>query len=399
MLAGIVLQWTMSLFVTDSLPGQILPWLVGAIVGDQVNLWLLIVIIYLMHGTKPMQAWRENRWAIPINVLVMSIGGGLLALAVQQFDLLGVAIFFLPILLSAYSFRLTVSNAKKQMAMLEEMVTARTHALADANAQLAQTNNQLEEANHQLASTNQQLADANQQLAEANGQLADLHKEKDAFLAVLTHDMRTPLTSIKGYASILKDRELAREQQVKIAKVIMHSQDTLLDIVNNILEIEKLQSGVPVELECSSFDLALLTQNAVESLAAAALEKQIKLRYEQVPTPVIITADLSKIQRVVLNLISNAIKYTPEGGEVRVDTSVNGRFASVTVQDNGYGIPADELPYIFDRYSRVKGHQHLAIGTGLGLAIVKSLIEAHNGEITVVSDENVGSTFSIKLPL
>lgn len=397
--AGIVLQWTAQLFGNETSVGQILPWLAGAIVGDQVNLWLLIVIIYLVHGTKPLQTWRENRWAIPINILVMSIGGGLLALAVQQFDLLGIAIFFLPILLSAYSFRLTVSNAKKQMAKLEEMVAARTHELAEANEQLAETNAQLEDANHQLADTNQQLANANHQLEDANKELADLHKEKDAFLAVLTHDMRTPLTSIKGYASILRDRELTREQQVKIAKVIMKSQDTLLDIVNNILEIEKLQSGTPVLLECSNFDLALLTQNAVESLAAQALEKQIQLNYEQVPTPIVITADMSKIQRVIMNLISNAIKYTPEKGSVTVNTLTNGRFAIVSVHDNGYGIPSDELPYIFDRYSRVKGHQHLAIGTGLGLAIVKSLVDAHDGEITVTSKEDVGSTFTVKLPL
>jgi signal transduction histidine kinase len=98
-------------------------------------------------------------------------------------------------------------------------------------------------------------------------------------------------------------------------------------------------------------------------------------------------------------LISNALKYTPESGLVSVKTEANGRFAVFEVKDNGYGIPADELPYIFDRYSRVKGHRHLAIGTGLGLAIVKSLIEAHEGEISVASEENVGSTFTFKLPL
>ena len=83
----------------------------------------------------------------------------------------------------------------------------------------------------------------------------------------------------------------------------------------------------------------------------------------------------------------------------KISTKMNGRYAMFQVKDNGYGIPADELPYIFDRYSRVKGHRHLAIGTGLGLAIVKSLIEAHDGEISVESEENVGSIFTFKLPL
>lgn len=398
-LAGLTLRYFSQLLGDTTILVQIMPWLVGAVVGDQVNLWLLIVIIHLAHGAKPLDVWRENRWAIPMNVLVMSVGGGLLSLAVQQFDLLGIAIFFLPIVLSAYSFRLTVENAKKQMAQLEEMVETRTKDLAEANQQLESTNRQMEKTNNQLEDANKQLETTNVDLAEAYEEVETLSKDKDSFLAVLTHDMRTPLTSIKGYASILRDRELAREQQVKIAKVIMHSQDTLLDIVNNILEIEKLQSGVPILLEYAQVDLALVTQRVVDTIAAPAREKGIQLNFEQVPTPVMVTADESKIERVITNLASNAVKYTQEEGCVKIGVRPNGRFAVVSIQDTGYGIPADELPHIFDRYSRVKGHQHLAVGTGLGLAIVKSLVEAHGGEISVTSEVDVGSVFCVKLPL
>lgn len=398
-MAGITLQWLTGFFTGSSILSNTVPWIIGAVVGDQVNLWLLIFIIYLAHGAKPLHVWRENRWAIPINVLIMSAGGALLASAVREFDLLGIAIFFLPIVLSAYSFRLTVSNAKKQMENLEEIVAVRTKALAQANQQLEETNYQMERTNLQLGEANLQLAEANEQMEIANEELQTLHMDKNAFLAVLTHDMRTPLTSIKGYASILRSRELEREQQVKIAKVILHSQETLLDIVNNILEIEKYQSGAPIVLECENFDLALLTKTAVESIAAPAMEKEIKLHFEEVPDPVLVTADFSKIQRVLLNLMSNAVKYTQEGGDVTITTVANGRYAIFSVQDTGYGIPEDELPTIFDRYSRVKGHQHIAIGTGLGLAIVKSLVEAHQGEISVTSQVDVGSVFTVKLPL
>ncbi|MCP4419401.1 MAG: HAMP domain-containing histidine kinase [Chloroflexi bacterium] len=346
-------------FVIDTIP-----WFVGAIIGDQVNFWLLSIIIYLANGVRPLEVWRENRWAIPMNVLVMSIGGGLITQAVVQFGLLGLAIFVLPIILSAYSFRITVNNAKKQMEELEDIVTLRT-----------------------------------QDLADANHKLEELHKEKNSFLAVLTHDMRTPLTSIRGYGSIMRDRELTREQQTKIAKVILNSQDTLLEIVNNILELEKLQSGTLVLLESSIFDLALLVKNTTESLETQALEKKITLNYDHIPSPIMVTADMSKIRRVILNLISNALKYTSESGLVSVKMLTSGRYAVFQVEDNGYGIPADELSHIFDRYSRVKGHRHLAIGTGLGLAIVKSLIEAHGGEVSVTSEEDVGSTFTVKLPL
>lgn len=398
-LAGVTLLQLTAVIESPQLLQQTVPWLVGAVVGDQVNLWLLILILNLVHGASPLQVWRKNRWAIPINVLVMSVGGALLALAVQQFDLLGIAIFFLPIMLSAYSFRLTVTNAKKQMERLEDIVSKRTQDLAEANQQLAENFRQMELTNNQLGRANSQLAEANEQLERANDELQALHKDKNAFLAVLTHDMRTPLTSIRGYASILRTRELEREQQVKISNVILHSQETLLDIVNNILEIEKYQSGTPIVMECEQFDLALLAQTAVESIAAAALEKRITLHFDEVPNPVIVLADLKKIQRVLLNLISNAIKYTPEEGHVTVRTKTSGRFALFSVQDTGYGIPEDELPTIFDRYSRVKGHQHIALGTGLGLAIVKSLVEAHQGQISVTSKVDHGSVFTVKLPL
>jgi len=362
-LAGLTYHFVLNQLGPTTFLGQTVPWLIAALVGDQVNLWLLSIIIFLAHGPKPRDTWKENRWAIPINVLVMSVGGGLLSVAVSQFDLLGIAIFFLPIILSAYSFRLYVSQTKKQMDQLEELVESRTR-----------------------------------DLAKANEELAELNRDKDAFLAVLTHDMRTPLTSIKGYASILRDRDLGRDQQIHISKIILRSEENLLDIVNNILDIEKLQSGAPILLERNEFDLALLIKSAAEPLESLAVEKNITLCYDAVPSPVMVTADERKIQRVLTNLISNAIKYTPEGGRVTVGARLKGSHALFEVADNGYGIPEDELPYIFDRFRRVKRHQKIAVGTGLGLAIVKSLVDAHGGAISVVSEEGVGSAFTVKLP-
>ncbi len=363
-LAGLTYHFVLDQLGPATFLGQTIPWLTAALVGDQVNLWLLSIIIFLAHGPKPSDTWKENRWAIPINVLVMSVGGGLLSVAVSQFDLLGIAIFFLPIILSAYSFRLYVSQTKKQMDQLEELVESRTRDLATANEELA-----------------------------------ELSRDKDAFLAVLTHDMRTPLTSIKGYASILRDRDLGRDQQTHIAKIILRSEENLLEIVNNILDIEKLQSGTPILLERNEFDLALLVKSAAEPLESLAMEKNITLCYDEVPSPVMVTADERKIQRVLTNLISNAIKYTPEGGEVTVGTRLKGSYALFEVVDTGYGIPEDELPHIFERFRRVKRHQKVAVGTGLGLAIVKSLVDAHDGEISVVSQEEVGSAFTVKLPV
>lgn len=340
-------------------------WFVAATLADQVNFWLLTVVLYLQRNIPPLELWRENRWAIPINVLVNAAGGGILVLSVQQLNLLGLAIFFLPVVLSAYAFRVYISRTQEQMAKLEELIELRTQALKDANQELA-----------------------------------NLHKEKDAFLGVLTHDMRTPLTSIHGYATLMRDqREASPQEQSHMLDVILRNEESLLEMVNNILEIQQLQSGAPVFLDHENFDLCFLIVESVETIESQAIEKNVRLAHRLDSQPVLITADRHKIRRVINNLISNAIKYTPEGGTVCVSLQRNGRHALIAVEDTGYGIPAEDVPHVFERFRRVRKHQNRAIGTGLGLAIVKSLVEAHDGEIDVVSQEGVGSTFTVKLPV
>lgn len=363
-LGGLVFLGTTNLLGEQTFLGQTIPWLLAAVIADQVNLWLLSIIVFLTQEVNPVAVWLKNRWAIPINVLTMSLGGGLLHVTIGQFSFLGIAIFFLPIILSAYAYRVIANNNKRQLEELEGLVAHRTQALA-----------------------------------KANDELERLHREKDAFIGVLTHDMRTPLTSIKGYGSILHTQELPRDQQIHIMDIILRSQDSLLELVNNILEIQKLQSGAPILLESSEFDLDFVVQMVVEALQAETKRKEMTLTYQPPSSPVHVTADRQKIQRVITNVIANAVKYTPNEGEIQVRVWENGRYAITEIQDNGYGIPPEQLPYIFERFRRVPGHQRKATGTGLGLAIVKSLVEAHNGDITVTSEEDVGSTFTLKLPL
>lgn len=363
-IGGVVFVAVQQTLGPEQWVGQIIPWLIGAVVTDQVNLWLLIAMIYLQNGARPLGIWKDHRWAMSINILVTSIGGGLLAFSLNQFDWWGVAIFFLPIMLSAYSFRLYVIRAREQMSHLEEMVEQRTRALA-----------------------------------EVNKTLADLHREKDAFLAVLTHDMRTPLTSILGFADLLAVHDHLPHDRVKeISRIVLRNGETLLEIVNNILDIEKLQSGAPVLLDRENFDLGALVQDCVEAVSPQAVEKEITLSCE-IPASLLVNADQQKIKRVILNLVSNGVKYTQEEGKVKVMLVENGRHAILSVADTGHGIPADELPFIFERFRRVGKHRKLAVGTGLGLTIVQSLVQAHDGEILVESEEGVGSTFTVKLPL
>lgn len=362
--AGLVFLGLQSWLGTSTFGGAVLPWVAAALVADQLNVWLLIGILTLQQGVNPVEFWKDNRWAMPINVVILSAGGGILAMAVQEFDALGIAIFFLPVFLSAYAFRLYVARTRAHMEKLEEIIAERT-----------------------------------QELVEANESLAELHKQKDAFLAVLTHDMRSPLTNIHGYASLLRDHpDFAVEERKRMADIILRNERALLEIVNNILDIEHLESGAPVLLERQNFDLAELIQEQVDSSLAQAQEKQIELSYGRDSQPIFVHADRQKVGRILQNLISNAIKYTPEKGTVCVSASMNRRHVVIDVEDTGYGIPADELPHIFNRYSRVTKHKNKAVGTGLGLAIVKSLIDAHEGQIDVVSEEGQGSTFTVTLP-
>ncbi|MCI0728916.1 MAG: HAMP domain-containing histidine kinase, partial [Chloroflexi bacterium] len=170
-------------------------------------------------------------------------------------------------------------------------------------------------------------------------------------------------------------------------------------MVNNILEIRQLQSGAPVILERNNFDLTRLIADIVESIQPLAGEKEICLEYQPGTSPIFLSGDQGKLQRVFTNLISNAVKYTPAEGRVTVTPVVNDHSVTVTVADTGYGIPPEDLPHIFEHFHRVRKHQHRAVGTGLGLAIVKSLVEAHNGTIAVQSEEDKGSSFTIQLPL
>jgi len=358
-ISGWVLLLVRGWLDVDTLMGATVPWLLAAIVNDQVNIWLLIVMLRLQYGSeiKLFAIWKENVWAIPTGILAMSIGGAILAIAMAQFDIIGILVFFLPILLSAIADRSYVRQMQAHMDNLESIVAERTQ------------------------------------------ELADLMKEKDQFLAVLTHDMKTPLTSIGIYGSLLRDFPHLLTEKPHMADTILRSQETLTAMVNNILDLEKLQAGDEIFLDKESIDLVLLLESVLEPLQAQASEKEIDLQYSCQPRPLFVNVDQSQMKRVLQNLVSNAIKYTQKSGRVWVDTKLDNGRVVIAINDDGYGIPAEELPYVFDRYRRVAKHRTLAAGTGLGLAITKAIIEAHGGEIVVASEEGKGSVFTVRLPI
>jgi signal transduction histidine kinase len=374
-IAGLVYVAIFPALNTFPILDQILSWGIMIIIADQINFWLLILVVHLQHQAPPLAIWDEQKWAIPLNIFATGVGGALLALAIQAAGILGILLFFLPVLLSAFSFRLYVRRTNEEKKKLEEMVRGRT----------------------------QDLADANERLASANEELGALHEEKDAFLAVLSHDMRSPLTNIHGYISMLMGRpDLPSQEREQVLDIVLRNEQALLEIVNNILELRQLQMGGTIILEQRPANIGLMAIEIVESTMSQAMENEIDLSYD-VNTDgdlqrYFAAVDKEKIKRVLQNLVSNAIKYTARGGCVILRVIGNRDNILIEVEDNGYGIPEDELPRIFESFHRVRTHQTLATGTGLGLSIVQMLVEAHNGEIAVQSEVGKGSTFSVTLP-
>ena len=169
--------------------------------------------------------------------------------------------------------------------------------------------------------------------------------------------------------------------------------------MNNILDLEKLQVGGSLKMDIELFDLTTTLEYLAESFSAQADKKEIALAHHFTVSNIMLSGDQKQLERVFQNIISNAIKYTPEGGDVCIEALVEEEQAVVYVRDTGYGIPADELPFIFDRFRRVAKHEKVAVGTGLGLAIVKAIVEEHNGQVSVTSQEEKGTTFTVRLPL
>ena len=238
--------------------------------------------------------------------------------------------------------------------------------------------------------------------------LHDVTREKEIaqmktdFVSNVSHELKTPLASIKAYIEMLMDGE-AEDQatQEEFYEIISSETNRLHRLIENILNISRIESGV-VKVVRDPLDLTGVVKQAVDVLSPQAKLKDIEFVSHLAPVYYQVEADRDMIYQAVLNLISNAIKYTPNGGKVTVSAVVDERRNVVIceVVDTGLGIPTEALPHIFDKFYRVKQNQEIAKGTGLGLTLVKHIIETvHDGKLSVRSEEGEGSTFSFELPV
>ena len=246
-----------------------------------------------------------------------------------------------------------------------------------------------------------ELADKNRVVEESFAKLKELDRLKSNFLATMSHELRTPLTSVIGYSEMMLEGlggPLTSEQREYLA-IIMEKGENLLQLITSILDISKIEAG-RVRLLLTEVDPGQLMRDAVSTVLPLARKKGIKVACEPSALPKL-QGDRDKLRQCLVNLCSNAVKFTQPGGSVTVfGELVEGERLAIHVADTGIGIGEEHVGRVFDVFYQVDGSSTREYGgAGLGLAIVKNFVEAHSGEVKVRSRPGTGSTFSVILPL
>jgi len=261
------------------------------------------------------------------------------------------------------------------------------------------------EGQQKLQTLNSELDIRIDQLAQANLNLFEANRLKSDFLANMSHELRTPLNSIIGFSDVLQDITALTDKQRKYAANIQKSGRLLLDMINDILDLAKVESG-KMRVSPTAFDLEVMVSAQCDMLRSLLDEKNMDLQIESPPDLPTIFQDQPKLQQILMNLLSNAIKFTPDGGLVTVSLgTISEKYFHITVVDTGVGIPESDFQIIFEKFRQSNSvlkndgltRQHS--GTGLGLSIVKELCKLLGGEVRLSSQLGTGSTFQVILPI
>ncbi|MCI0552940.1 MAG: GAF domain-containing sensor histidine kinase [Anaerolineae bacterium] len=228
-------------------------------------------------------------------------------------------------------------------------------------------------------------------------ELAELERLKTDFIAITSHELRTPLGLILGHATFL--RELAGAEYGEQLDTIIRNASKLKDIVENLSDVDNIQNGA-ARVRSHKVSLAKLAEDVILTFQDEANSRNITLKLERGESPYEIEADGVKLSIALSNLVKNAIQYTDSGSRVLIKLEEDSGYFKVTVMDNGIGIPAKDLPRVFERFFQVETHLTRRYGgMGLGLAVAKAMIELHGGRIWVESEVGKGSTFTFLLPM
>jgi two-component system, NarL family, sensor histidine kinase BarA len=265
---------------------------------------------------------------------------------------------------------------------------------------------------HNLVAMQQELRDVNadldrkvDELAQANMALFEMNRLKSDFLATMSHELRTPLNSIIGFSEVLAGSDALNDRQKRYAHNIQNSGKMLLGMINDILDLAKIESG-KMEVRSEDFSIRDVCEGLVGLTRPMAERKNIDLECRLDEAIPLLRQDPGKLRQILYNLLSNAIKFTPEGGRVTLRARAEGRFVVLEVADTGIGIAEEDREKIFEKFRQVGGPGHEASvltrehqGTGLGLSIVRELTKLLGGDVHLESRPGQGSTFTIRLPL
>ena len=238
------------------------------------------------------------------------------------------------------------------------------------------------------------------EIADKSRQLELASQHKSEFLANMSHELRTPLNAIIGFSEVLAQGMFGaiNEKQTEYLQDILESGRHLLSLINDILDLSKIEAG-RMELEPADFDLPSAIENALTLVRERASRRGIRLGSTIDTRLGMISGDERKVKQVLLNILSNALKFTPEGGRIDIDARLHADRAEVSVTDTGVGIAPGDQEAVFEEFRQVGATDKKAEGTGLGLALSRRFIELHGGQISVQSEIGHGSTFTFTLPV
>lgn len=294
--------------------------------------------------------------------------------------------------------QLSYSESSQEMSTLTSEFNGMARELADVYANLE---DQVADRTAQLQQANEVLERQRKQLESVNAQLVDENQYKSDFLSMVSHELRTPLTSIVAFADLLNKHVVATdEKECRALKGIEANSQALMLMINDILEMSRLDAG-RVRLNCEVVDMGDVVSMVRATVGPLAAKENLTFSSSVAPDVPLVNADFDKLVHVLQNLCGNAVKFTPDGGSVRVDAAYDeaARQVLLVVADTGIGIAPSEHERIFEKFAQVDSSSTRRYnGMGLGLAIVREYVEMHGGSVQVESALGEGATFIVRLP-
>jgi signal transduction histidine kinase len=345
---------------------------VGAIAAYFVcNTGLVAIAIGLTTGRAPLRVWREEFLWSATSFVVAGSAGAMAAVVVSRGEHWKAVVMMAPVYLAYQTYRLFVARLQDQKRHLDEMT-------------------RLQEERGELLER--------ECAARASAEAAN--RLKDQFLATVSHELRTPMNAILGWADMLRAGTLPADRKERACEAVFNNAMRQARLIDELLDMARIMAG-KLQLERSEVDAREIAEAALEITQIAAEAKRIRIEVDIADGLGCFYADGPRLQQVVWNLLANAVKFTPEGGVVRLAMRRAGDLGEIVVSDSGVGIPAEFLPSVFEPFcqadpSPTREHD----GLGLGLAIVKQLVDAHGGTIEVASGgKGHGATFTVRLPV